>query len=65
MLAAGRSPARYKAATALRRREEETFATWAEEWLMRYSMAESTRDIRCSVYQRDLLKALGRLKLNE
>lgn len=64
-LAAGRSPARQKAAVATKRREEQSFAQWAEEWLARYTMAESTRDMRRSVYERDLKGPFGKLKLEE
>lgn len=64
-LAAGRSPARQKATAQARRREENTFGEWAEEWLERYVMAESTRDMRRSVYERDLKRPFGKLKLEE
>lgn len=64
-LAAGRSPARRKVTEATRRREENSFGEWAEEWLERYHMASSTRDMRRSVYERDLKKAFGKLKLAE
>ena len=64
-LAAGRSPARQKSATAARRRDAESFGQWAEEWLVKYTMAESTRDMRRSVYERDLAKPFGRLRLEE
>jgi hypothetical protein len=50
-LAAGRSPARQKSTAQARRRDENSFGEWAEEWLERYTMAESTRDMRRSVYQ--------------
>jgi hypothetical protein len=52
-------------AAAARRRAEHTFAQWAEEWLERYSMAGSTRDMRRSVYERDLKGPFGKLKLEE
>ena len=64
-LAVGRSPARQKSANAARRRDAESFGQWAEEWLVKYTMAESTRDMRRSVYERDLAKPFGRLKLEE
>jgi integrase len=64
-IAAGRSPARQKATLASRRRDENTFGEWAEEWLDRYMMAESTRDMRRSVYERDLKRPFGKLKLDE
>jgi hypothetical protein len=49
-LAGGRSPARQKATVKERKREENTFGEWAKEWLAKYVMAESTRDMRRSVY---------------
>ncbi|BDT59554.1 hypothetical protein MasN3_30480 [Massilia varians] len=64
-LAAGRSPARQKSATTARRRDEESFGQWAAEGLAKYMMAESTRDMRRSVFERDLAKPFGRLKLEE
>ncbi|TQK03395.1 site-specific integrase [Herbaspirillum sp. SJZ107] len=64
-LAAGRSPARQKANIRERRKDENTFGQWAEEWLERYMMAESTRDMRRSVYERDLKKPYEKLKLDE
>lgn len=64
-LAAGRSPARQKATVRERKREENTFGGWAKEWLAKYVMAESTRDMRRSVYERDLERPFGKLKLEE
>jgi integrase len=64
-IAAGRSPARQKAAVKERVRDESSFSGWAEEWLQRHMMAESTRDMRRSVYERDLQKPFGKLKLEE
>jgi integrase len=64
-VSAGRSPARQKATAAVRRRDESSFGGWAEEWLERYTMAESTRDMRRSVYERDLQGPFGKLKLEE
>lgn len=64
-IAAGRSPARQKAAVKEKKREESAFAGWAEEWLERHVMAESTRDMRRSVCDRDLQKPFGKLKLEE
>jgi integrase len=64
-LASGRSPARQKASAAARRREENSFGEWAEEWLDKYVMAQSTRDMRRSVYERDLQRPFGKLNLEE
>lgn len=64
-LAAGRSPARQKVAAAARKKAENSFGEWADEWFDRYPMADSTRDMRRSVYERDLQRPFGRLKLEE
>jgi len=64
-LAVGRSPAGQKANIRERRKDQNTFGQWAEEWLERYMMAESTRDMRRSVYERDLKKPYEKLKLDE
>jgi len=65
MIAAGKSPAREKAREKARVRDAETFGAWAEKWLRSYQMAESTRDMRRSVYERDLKAKFGNLKLTE
>lgn len=64
-LAAGRSPARQKATVKERKQQENTFGEWAKEWLAKYVMAESTRDMRRSVYERDLERPFSKLKLEE
>lgn len=65
MIAAGKSPAREKAREKARVRDAETFGAWAEKWLRSYPMADSTRDMRRSVYERDLKAKFGNLKLTE
>lgn len=65
MIAAGKSPAREKAREKARVRDAETFGAWAEKWLRSYPMADSTRDMRRSVYERDLKVKFGNLKLTE
>ena len=65
MLADGKSPAREKARNKARVKDAETFGAWAEKWLRGYQMAESTRDMRRSVYVRELEKAFGNQKLAE
>lgn len=65
MIAAGKSPAREKAREKARVRDAETFGAWAEKWLRSYQMADSTRDMRRSVYERDLKAKFGNLKLTE
>ncbi|EPM82593.1 putative phage-related integrase protein, partial [Pseudomonas syringae pv. actinidiae ICMP 19068] len=43
----------------------ETFDAWAEKWLRGYQMADSTRDMRRSVYERELKPHFGNQKLVE
>lgn len=61
MVAAGKSPAKEKA----RAKGAETFDAWAEKWLRGYQMADSTRDMRRSVYERELKSKFGNQKLVE
>ncbi|EBQ4755531.1 tyrosine-type recombinase/integrase [Salmonella enterica subsp. diarizonae] len=65
MVARGRSPAREKARDKARIKDAETFGAWAEKWLRGYQMAESTRDMRRSVYQRELKSKFAQQKLSE
>ena len=65
MIAAGKSPAKEKARDKKRVKDAETFGAWAEKWLRGYQMAESTRDMRKSVYKRELKKRFGNQKLTE
>ncbi len=65
MVAAGKSPAREKARDKARVKDAETFGAWAEKWLRGYQMADSTRDMRKSVYTRELKKQFGKQKLAE
>jgi hypothetical protein len=62
---AGVSPARTKNERAQRKKAQETFAVWAERWLDKYKMADSTRAMRRHTYQLDLKKAFGPLLLSE
>jgi integrase len=64
-LASGRSPSRQKAREKLKTNEADSFGGWAELWLKNHPMAESTRDMRRSVYERDLKAPFGRLKMAE
>lgn len=64
-LASGVSPAKSKRELSQRRKAQETFAAWAEQWLEKYKMAQSTRAMRRSTYERDLKKPLGALLLSE
>lgn len=65
MIAAGTSPAREKARDKARVKDAETFGAWAEMWMRGYQMADSTRDMRKSVYNRELKKRFGNQKLSE
>ncbi len=65
MILAGKSPAREKARDKARLKDAETFGAWAEKWLRGYQMADSTRDMRKSVYTRELKKQFGNQKLAE
>jgi integrase len=65
MIATGKSPAKEKARNKARVKDAETFGAWAEKWLRGYQMADSTRDMRRSVYERELLPKFGKQKLSE
>ncbi|CCG38773.1 integrase [Xanthomonas citri pv. mangiferaeindicae LMG 941] len=65
MIAAGKSPAKEKARDKARVKDAETFGAWAGKWLRGYQMAESTRDMRRSVYERELKPKFGNHKLAE
>lgn len=64
-LAAGKSPSRQKAREKQKIKEADSFGEWAELWLKDHQMAESTRDMRRSVFERDLNGLFGRLKMTE
>ncbi len=61
----GFSPARAKDQAIQRRKAQESFSVWAERWLDKYKMAESTRAMRRWTYERDLKDAFGSLLLSE
>lgn len=65
LIAAGKSPAKEKARDKARVKGAETFGAWAEKWLRGYQMADSTRDMRRSVYERELKPKFGNQKLIE
>jgi integrase len=65
LVSEGKSPARQKSREMQKIRDAETFGAWADLWLKHYPMAESTRDMRRSVYERDLKEPFGRLKMTE
>ena len=54
MVANGKSPAKEKARNKARVKDAETFGAWAEKWLRGYQMADSTRDMLRSIYEREL-----------
>lgn len=55
MVSAGKSTAREKART----KGAEMVDALAEKWLRRYQMADSNRDMRRSVYERELKAYFG------
>ncbi|OEZ93131.1 putative prophage CPS-53 integrase [Janthinobacterium sp. HH106] len=61
----GKSPSRLKAQSRNQLADGEPFSVWAERWLLKYKMAESTRDMRRAVYERDLKRPFGSLLLHE
>ena len=61
----GKSPSRLKAKSRTQLAAGEPFSVWAERWLLKYKMAESTRDMRRAVYERDLKRPFGSLLLHE
>ncbi|MBY0444046.1 MAG: tyrosine-type recombinase/integrase, partial [Burkholderiales bacterium] len=65
LVTAGKSPAKEKARGKARIKDAETFGAWAEKWLRGYQMADSTRDMRRAVYERDLKPKFGNQKLAE
>lgn len=65
MVVDGKSPAKEKARAKARIKDAETFGAWAQKWLRGYQMADSTRDMRRSVYARELEGKFGNQKLAE
>lgn len=65
LLSEGKSPMREKSRERAHINAGETFADWAEKWLELHQMADSTRDMRRSVYVRDVKPKFGNLKLTE
>lgn len=61
----GKSPAREKVRSKARDDTAGTFGDWAQKWLKGHKMADSTRDMRTSVYERDLQDRFGKLRLTE
>lgn len=65
LIAAGKSPAREKSRDKARINAGETFGAWAEKWLELHQMADSTRDMRRSVYMREVKPKFENVKLTE
>lgn len=65
IIAAGKSPAREKSRDKARVNAGETFGAWAEKWLAVHQMADSTRDMRRSVYVREVKPKFENVKLLE
>ncbi|NIF54508.1 site-specific integrase [Burkholderia sp. Ax-1724] len=61
----GTSPSRAKVEKRVEAAEALTFGKWAEKYFAEVSLAESTRAMRQSVYERNLAAEFGRLKLEE
>ena len=65
VIADGKSPAKEKARDKNHVKDAETFGAWAEKWLRGYQMADSMRDMRRAVYERELKPRFGKWKLVE
>lgn len=61
----GVSPSRNKVEKRVEAAEAMTFGKWAEEYFAEATLAESTRAMRKSVYDRNLATEFGRLRLEE
>lgn len=61
----GESPSRAKVERRVEASEALTFGRWAEKYFAEAALAESTRAMRKSVYDRNLAIEFGRLKLEE
>lgn len=61
----GKSPAKEKLRSKAREDAAGTFGDWARRWLKDHKMADSTRDMRKSVYERDLAGRFGKMRLVE
>ncbi|WP_300377017.1 integrase arm-type DNA-binding domain-containing protein [Henriciella sp.] len=65
MIEQGRSPAKEKKREKQRRFKGGTFEEMANAWLEREEIADSTRDMRRAIVQRDLIPAFGKCLLPE
>lgn len=65
MVTDGKSPAKEKDRAKARTKDTETFGALALKWLCGYQIADSTSDMRRSVYAQELEGKLGNQKLAE
>lgn len=65
LIAAGKSPAREKAREKARFDEEKTLGDWFEDWVEKHDMADSTRDMRRSTYERELKSIVEKILPHE
>lgn len=61
MIAAGKTPAKEKGCAG----DAETIGVWAEKWLHEYQMVDSIRDMRGSMFGRELKPKFGNQKLTD
>ncbi len=61
----GRSPAQEKQREKRRIKEAKSFGEFAERWLQESRMAESTRAMRRTIYERDILPTFRNRLLTE
>lgn len=64
-IATGKSPAREKQRTLRKTKEAKTFGEFTDLWLKDYRMADSTKAMRKSIIDRDILPVFGRRLLRE
>jgi len=65
LIAKGISPSKEKAKAISDLRASKTLAEWAGRWLSEYQMADSTRAMRKSILDRDIIPILGNCLLSE
>lgn len=65
LLASGVSPAAEKRRARKASKELRRFEDWARDWVNNYKMAETTRAMRRSVLERDVLPTLGKMTMHE
>jgi len=61
----GNSPSRSKVEKRVQANDAFTFGNWAERYFAEAALADSTRSMRKSVYERNLASEFGKLKLEE